>query len=284
MWQEFVGSTTLHGIRHVFMKRHILIRLTWIILLLASGGYYILTVYRAFNKYYNRPINIVASTNQDIKEMDFPAVTICPLNLFVKTKLFMKDDDPLFTSSGLNITACALTSEVRRNRPCGVSMLCCCRPPQSVNTTVSLPNCTNQYKLHLLAALQRSSHLFDLEDLLQHYSQDVSALFGPMCNFGMLSTCSGKDFVPVLSQWGMCYTFNSGTDARIRKVNSGGITYGLSVMLDIQTHEYTQGKLSEGLKVIIHGQGEYISEWDGINVGPGQHVVMALTQRRVRTS
>lgn len=59
MWREFVDNTTLHGIRYVFMKRHILIRLLWLVLLLTSGGYYIFAVYRAFNESYNRPISTV---------------------------------------------------------------------------------------------------------------------------------------------------------------------------------------------------------------------------------
>ena len=112
MWREFVDNTTLHGIRYVFKKRHIPIRLIWLLLLLASGGYYIFTVYRAFNKYYERPINTVVS-QKNLKEMDFPAVTICSLNAFAKSKIFMTDDNPLFASSGLNISSCAVTAGVR---------------------------------------------------------------------------------------------------------------------------------------------------------------------------
>ena len=41
MWREFVDNTTLHGIRYVFIKRHILIRLLWLVLLLTSSGYYV---------------------------------------------------------------------------------------------------------------------------------------------------------------------------------------------------------------------------------------------------
>ena len=30
--------------------------------------------------------------------------------------------------------------------------------------------------------------------------------------------------------------------------------------------------------MLIHGQDEYIDEWEGISVGPGQHAVIALSQ------
>ena len=283
MWREFVDNTTLHGIRYVFKKRHILIRLIWLVLLLASGGYYIFTVYRAFIKYYERPINTVVSKN-DLKEMDFPAVTICSLNAFAKSKIFMTDDNPLFASSGLNISSCAVTAGVRGNRPCGSSVLCCCAPSEfSGAITAVIPNCTRQYKQDLLDTMQRSLHRLDVEAFFKHYSQDISSLAGPICTFGWEeSPCSIKDFVPNAFQWGMCYTFNSGADGTIKKVDTGGVASGLSFIIDAQTSEYTLGKYSEGFKVLIHGQGEYVDEWEGINVGPGQHVSIALSQKRVK--
>ncbi|XP_068754388.1 acid-sensing ion channel 1A-like [Montipora capricornis] len=80
----------------------------------------------------------------------------------------------------------------------------------------------------------------------------------------------------------MCYTFNSGSNGEIRTVYSGGVSTGLSVVLDVQTHEHTRGKYSEGFKVLIHGRGEFVDEWEGINVGPGQHVVIAVSQKRYK--
>ena len=275
----FVDNTTLHGIRYVFMKRHILVRLIWLVLLLASGGYYIFTVYRAITKYVHRPINTVVSIKH-LKHMDFPAVTICPLNDFAESKLYMTDDNPLFASSGLNISSCAVTSAVRSNRPCGWSILCAL--PDFENLTSAIPNCTRQYRQDLLDAMQRSLHHIDKLSFYRHYSQDINALIGPLCNFQLFPSCSAKDFVPLVTQFGVCYTFNSGTDGKIKTVESGGVSFGLSVILDVQTYDYSYGKFSEGFKVLIHGQGEYINEWEGTNVGPGQHVVMALTQKKVR--
>ena len=85
----------------------------------------------------------------------------------------------------------------------------------------------------------------------------------------------------MVTPWGMCYTFNSGIDGTVKSVNTAGVSSGLSVILDTQTYEYIQGKYSEGFKVLIHGQGEYFDEWEGINVGPGQHAFIALSQKRV---
>ena len=278
MWQEFVDSTTLHGLKFVFIKRHIFVRLIWAVLLLTSAGYYMYTVYRAFNKYYSRQINTVVSKNY-LKEMDFPAVTICSLNDFAKSKLYMKDDDPQFLSSGLNISSCPVTSKVRHNRPCGWSVLCTL--PEYENFTLAMPNCTDKYKQELVEAMQEVNHSIDMESFYQHYSQDMNSLIGPSCTFSLYQSCSAKDFVPVVTPWGMCYTFNSGTADKIKKVDTVGTSFGLSVMLDVQTHEYSYAKYSVGFKVLIHRQGEFTDPWEGINIGPGQHAAITLTQTRV---
>ena len=282
MWREFVDNTTLHGIRYVFLKRHILIRFIWIVIMLISGGYYVFLVQAAFYKYYSRPINTVL-TREHVSEMKFPAVTICPLNFFAKSKLLMGDDNPLFASSGLNISSCAVTARVRGDRPCGLSLLCCCAPPEFKDVTAAIPNCTAQYKQDLLETIQQNLLRPDADTFFWYFSQDIEALFGPMCEFGWNGEldCSPEDFVPTVTPWGMCYTFNSGIDDEIKTVDSAGVADGLSVMLDAQTHEYTHGKYSVGFKVLIHGQGEYIDEWAGINIGPGQHAVIALSEKRV---
>ena len=49
IWRVFVESTTLHGLRYIFEKRHIRFRIMWLVMLLTTSGYYILTVYCAFN-------------------------------------------------------------------------------------------------------------------------------------------------------------------------------------------------------------------------------------------
>ena len=151
MWEDFLDSTTLHGIRYVFQRRQTPIRLIWFVLLLTAGGYNKFTIYRAFSKYYSRPFNTVLST-KNLNKLDFPAVTICFQSQFVRSKVFMTDDDPLFASSGLNISSCAVTSGVRGNRPCGWSLLCCC----SLYSLYAGPNCTRQYQQELLAGARFS--------------------------------------------------------------------------------------------------------------------------------
>ena len=277
MWQKFLDNTTLHGIRYVFTKRHVLIRLLWLVFLLTSGGYYIFTVYKAFDKYYSRPITVVLSRKHK-KQMDFPAVTICPQNIFSKRKILMTDNDPLFSSSGLNISSCAVTSVVRGNQPCGLSLLCCCTHFSNI---VVLPNCTTQYQQDLSAIIRKSGHGIDLEELYRTYSQDISSLIAS-CSFGRNhNRCSAKDFVPMVTSLGICYTFNSGTDDKVKTVDTASV--GLSVVLDAQTHDHSIGSLSTEFEVIVHGRGEHVDGWGGafVLVGPGQRASIVLSQKRV---
>ena len=169
---------------------------------------------------------IVLSTNtmtvrKHLVQMDFPAVTICPLNMFAKSKIFMTDNNPLFASSSLNISSCAMTSGVRGNHPCGWSLLC----------------------RYALPAMQT---------------------------------------FPLVTPLGICYTINS------ERMVKWKLLIALEFhpdWLSFLMHRYmsTLREGTEGFKVMVHGQGEYISEWEGINVGPGQHVLIALSQKRVCT-
>ena len=281
MLVEFVDNTTLHGIRYAFMERHILVRLIWVVLLLISGGYYLFTVQKAFHKYYDHPINTVLS-HKHVNRMEFPAITICSRNMFALSKLLMTDDNPLFASSGLNISSCAVTSEVRGDRPCGWSLLCAL--PEFENASSSIPNCTNKYRKDLLDAMQRSRHYIDKENLYRYYSQDLNSLLGPRCYFNFDTTCSEKDFVSFVTQWSKCYTFNSGENGKIMRSRHSGVSFGLFVIFDAQTGEGSHGKYSEGFKVLIHKQGEFFNEWEGISVAPGQHAVITVSEKRVTFS
>ena len=157
-------------------------------------------VYNAFHKYYSRPINTVISTAH-VNKMNFPAITICPLNFFAKSKIFMTDDNPLFASNGLNLTLCALTSKVRVSLPCGVSVLCCCTPREFLHFIRSrLPNCTSQYRQDLLEALQQSPNDHDVERFHRNYAQDIKVLVGSLCAFGWQKLpCSSNDFVSMVT-------------------------------------------------------------------------------------
>ena len=146
-------------------------------------------------------------------------------------------------------------------------MLCCCVPPEILNVTDAINFWTRRYQHDLLDTMQKNNHRLDIDDFYRFYDPDIGRFKGYECTFGSkFSPCSRKDFVPKVTQMGMCYTFNSGADGNVRKA---------------ETKEYYLGKYSEGFKVLNTSMNEYINEWEGINVGPGHHVVIALSEKRV---
>lgn len=287
MWKEFLNNTTLHGARNVVSSRKKFIRTTWLILLLALCTYYLLSVYTAFDKYLQHPVTTTISMTYKTK-MAFPAVTICPNNLFSKAKVMMRDENPAFSAQGLNLSVCAATRDVREsnmnNLACGMAMICCCVHLGFPLDAGYIANCTEERSSILRHVLQQSGVNFNMEDFFLHYSPDITDLlqYSSMCTFSSTSTCNTSDFVRKHASSGFCYTFNSEkTDTGIRNFTLAGLTGGLSLMLNANYSDEVVGKFSRGFKVIIHKQGVYFDDWEGISLSPGTHASIIVSEQRV---
>ena len=283
-WSDFVDNTTLHGLRYIFRKRFPPLRLVWFFILVIAGSYYIFALHNAVKKYLSFPVSTVLDQRY-FTEMEFPAVTICPQDMFLRSKILKPDTDPDFNKLGLNLRMCKATAAVRRGRPCGLAMLCCCAvifDPETITRTVS--NCTEQYRSQLQEALRSSSVSFEPREFHRTYSPDIEHVLGPYCEFGFFSNdrCTPSDFNSKITQAGICYTFNSGDGQKRRSVRQAGTTRGLNVVLDTHIAEYTIGKLSEGFQVFVHEPGQYVNALSGILVGPGSHAAIAVTKKTVR--
>ena len=281
MWINFANATSLHGIRYVFWKRPLWARIGWLLILLAFTAYFLYTANSSLVKYYSWPINTVI-TQKYTDKLDFPAVTICPLNLVSKKKMFALDGDPNFVKYGLNDSVCSATAAVREGKPCGAAMMCCCLSFIFLDGAKIVPNCTQRYAERLIAAQQRSGILFDTGRYYERYGHGIDEMLVPgVCIFdGNLQPCDASDFRTTVTDWGICHTFNADPD-KVRKSQLHGVGGGLNILLDAQVEDHTIGRLSEGFSVIIHRQGEYVTAWDGINVQPGMQASIALHQKRV---
>ena len=282
MLKAFVNATSLHGIRYVFWKRPLWARIGWLAILLGFTGYFLFSAHRSIIKFVGRPINTVITQKYE-NELEFPAVTICPLNLISKKKLLALDDDATFVKYDLNDSFCSATAAVRNGTPCGAAMMCCCLSLFFFDAAVVAPNCDPQYADNLIAAQQFSGEFFDTERYFQKYAQGIEEILVPsLCVFDgdVSDPCGTSDFVSTATDWGMCYTFNGDPD-NVKKSQISGHAGGLSLILDAQTDDQTIGRLSEGFTVIIHRQGESFSAWDGVNVSPGTYASINLHQQRV---
>lgn len=282
IWFEFVNNTSLHGIRYIFWRRPLWARVGWLLVLLMFSAYFSFTAYKSLEKYFNHPINTVI-TQKYVNAMDFPAVSICPLNSVSKKKMYALDGDINFTKYGLNNSVCAATESARKGLPCGAAMLCCCLSFFIYDGGNLVPNCTASLAQSLIAAQQNSGEFFDSVKFYEKYGQSVDEMLWPeVCIFNgeVNEPCGSGDFTPTVTDWGLCHTFNAG-QGNIKKTQISGPAGGLNIWLDSQTDDYTLARLSEGFSVVIHQQGEFINPFDGINVSPGTQATIILHQKRI---
>ena len=280
-WETFASNTTLHGLRYVADKSHsILRRGIWFIFLGTAATAYVYLASVSLTKYFSRPIKTVISQETPTEGLKFPAVTICNLNSFMKSKIDMADEDENFLKMGLNISGCSETREVRGNLTCGQAFLCA----YSQYGTALVNGCNGTMQQNIMSVLNRSSHrLFNEEEFLTKYGHDIVSMSASFlfCFFMQTTRCSERDFVPKVTEYGICFTFNSGQNGFSYSAKYEGPDFGLSIFLDVQTNESTLSQFSSGLKVIVHDQDTFVNRYNGFNIVPGTHASVGVKLRKV---
>ena len=278
-WKRFASTTTLHGLRYVAGNSHsISKRLIWLIFLGIATSTFLYYLSISLNKYFTRPIKTVISQETSTDGLTFPAVTICNLNKFMKSKIDLADEDENFVKMGLNISGCSETREVRGNLTCGQALLCA----YIWYGTALVQGCNETTQQNIIKALNRSTgRLFNEEEFFTKYGHEMAKMFVLYCRFMKDDMCSDKDFVTDVTQDGLCFTFNSGRNGSVRSTIFEGPDFGLSILLDIQTNESTTGQFSNGLKVIVHDQNTFVNLHSGFNILPGTHASVAVKLRKV---
>ena len=285
IWKSFVDGTSLHGIRYVFWRRPLWARIGWLIILLLFTAYFLFTAYESLTKFFSFPINTVVTQKYEDK-LEFPAVSICPLNLVSRKNMFTLDDDPDFKNDGLNDSFCSATASVRDGKPCGAAMMCCCVSFFLFDAARTVPNCTSEYAESLIAAQVKSGSYFNTTRFYKNYGQGIDKMLVPgVCIFdaNFENPCGPSNFTSTVTDWGTCYTFNGSPDDT-KKVQIQGPAGGLNILLDTQIEDRTIGRLSEGFSVVIHHQGDFFLPWDGINVSPGTQASITLHQQKVSSN
>ena len=216
--------------------------------------------------------------------MPFPAVTLCPLTTLTKTKLSMRDNDTRFSRLRLNISACDVTAPVRAGRPCGEALLCCCSNNDYLDGSLVVDDCTESYKKDLLDIIKEKKESFNDREFWRAYGPDIWTMIIPgTCYFGSSDkSCSYKDFDPLITEFGLCYSFNSGQHGKsVMKASFNGLSGGLFLMLDLQVDDHAFGWYSDGIRVLVHNQGEYVDPWNGVVVSPGAYAQISVSRKVV---
>ena len=280
-WKAFASNTTLHGLRYVADKSHCILRRgIWFIFLGAAATAYVYLVSISLNKFFSRPIKTVISQETPTEGLKFPAVTICNLNRFMRSKIDTADEDENFVKIGLNISGCSEIRDVRGNLTCGQAFLCA----YTLYGTALVKGCNGTLRQKIINVINRSSHrLFNEEEFLTKYGHDIVSMSSSFiyCFFMQTTRCSEEDFVPKITEYGICFTFNSGKDGVLRRSLFEGPDFGLSIILDVQTNESTLSQFSSGLKVIVHDQDTFVNHYNGFNIVPGTHASVGVKLRKV---
>ena len=274
-WKVFASNTTLHGLRYTVQKGlSIPRRVTWLIFLCAAASLYTYNATVSFERFVSRPTKTVITQETPTDGLKFPAVTICNLNKFMKSKIDMADEDENFVKMRLNISGCSEIREVRGNLSCGQALLCA----YDGYGYAFVDGCDKTTRQNILNVLNGTSkRLLDEERFLANYGHDVTGLVLQYCRFSIDQTCSEKDFVPTLTKKGLCYTFNSGSsNSAVFHSEFEGPELGLSVVLNIQDNESTLGVFSTGLNLVVHDQKTFINRHIGFNILPGTHSLVAV--------
>ena len=280
-WKSFASKTTLHGLRYAVQNGlSIPRRAIWLLFLCAAASAYTYNSTLSIKRFVSRPTKTVITQETPTDGLKFPAVTICNLNKFMKTKIDMKDEEENFVKMGLNISGCSETREVRGNLTCGQALLCA----YDDYGPVLVDGCDNTTRQKILNVLNGTSkRLFDEEKFLANYGHDIAGLFLHYCRFSVDQICSEKEFVPTLTRRGICYTSNSGyNNSTMFYSEFEGPELGLSVILNVLSNESTVGVFSTGLNVVVHDQKTFINRHNGFNILPGTHSLVAVKLIKVR--
>ena len=247
-FNKYIQSTTTHGVVYIFIGKSKIRRLFWLVIVLTAAIGCLFNVSNRIIFLANGP----TSTTVSIIEADsinFPAVTLCNLNLIRKSYLES-------VSPGL--------AEFVRNvfYSQGNDQLC--------------QNAIEQFETSNSVLVNES-----FPDLLwrgRHTAEDT--IF--TCRFKG-QECNWTDFVPILTPSGVCYTFNGGKQAPTMKTNGTGIRFALSLIVSIQQDEYNAALNQDaGIKISVHPQNEPPQPDElGIAIPPGKNAFISLKQRNI---
>ena len=241
---KWLDDTTVHGIVHVFKSKSPVRRILWSIIFLVAAGYCLSNIIDRALYFVSSPTSTTVSIELSDNQI-FPTVTICNLNPVKRSFAEPHGLEDLLKLAYQ--TPVELLFTLSDNDTC-----------HSLLSKVD--NITQQMSLHEVFKLGQ----IKLPDFILE------------CTFGeKLEDCK-NDFVPVLTNLGLCYSFN--TKKPFKYVRTTGTRAGLHMVVNIDQTEYiTSFNGNAGIRIAIHPQG-VLPEPDerGIAVPPGKNAYISL--------
>ncbi|XP_070575645.1 acid-sensing ion channel 1A-like [Ptychodera flava] len=204
-------------------------RLFWsIIVLLALSGllHQVITLIMSFME---RPINANIKFDEPDTRPEFPAVTICNNNMFRLVNLTKF----LGGASVFNFLCPYLYTLFSSDGE---------RIPEFTEFRIPDNESANYGEGQTqLTFMEQSAH--SVEDIVRR------------CSFGGVA-CGADNFTKIITNYGICYTFNSHKQGYVNQVRNAGQKYGLQLLLYANEREYVAPHTNVGFRLMVHGQDE----------------------------
>ena len=243
-FNDFASKSTLHGLNQTCnAETSIIKRIAWTLLLLSSVAVYIFFVATSVLKYYSYNTN-TKITETSVKELEFPAVSICQQNQFSET-LVQNNTLLRYWLEYLELNPLtSLTVEERENAT-------------NVLQTLTLWQAVTIPHPSFITKCKFEGKPFDCAEYFTIETTEI----------GMCVTFMRRD---VRDRVGPL------------KTKTPGFSFGLDLWIDINTSDnYITSSSGNGVKVIVHDHNVYprINE-HSLSIEPGTEAYIAVRKRK----
>lgn len=254
-FKKYIESTTAHGVVRIFSGKSVIRRIFWLVIVLAASGGCLYNISDRIRFLISSPTSTATSVTRK-STLTFPAVTVCNLNHF-RAEVLQRRNITELIQTALFVVPEATTQDLDPDI-CDVILRDTSVIPQSVN----------------LSHLAFEELLWEARHILENFIVDCR-FAGRRCNVIDM-------FEPVISNLGICYTFNSGRSGKPLQLARGtGQRQGLQLYINVDQQSYTT-PIDAGVKVAIHPQSEPpLPDDQGIGVPPGSNGFISLRELRV---
>ena len=263
----FLENATLHGARFLLVG-NVYRRLFWTLALLSSIGYCVVQIYETLDAFGDRPFSTKITTKTE--NVSFPAITICNFNSFNRRRY------KSFIRKGNNFSDEEVERDLAQFEKVRTS-----RTPSSFSDEVVAKYPVLKWRV----PNESLHHLVIFSHIIEEMLLPKSSIREP-CTIGD-KPCSSKNFKSSYnSQFGQCFTFNSGQDeSPVINASLAGQLGGLKLTLNIERNSYLIDSSNPyvGLIVLVHDQKSFpCMEQFGFAVKPGVRTLCAIKRKKVR--
>ena len=241
-FRKFVHSTTTHGVIHIFSGKSKIRRFLWLVLVLTSAAACLFDIIKSIGRLAQGNAETAISVVEP-DSVDFPAITLCNLNL------------------------------VKINSELGMFIN---QTPTFMHIHDTSQNCNE--RVENFPDLLSESY----PDLLWNGRHTAETTI-VRCKFKGQECSHTDFTPILMPSGGVCYTFNGESGPSVRKTEGTGTRFALSLIINVQQREYIATLNQDvGVKIAIHPQSELPQPDElGIAIPPGKNAFISIRRLNI---